>query len=92
LEPVDEGRVRDAITIDSGYVGPGYAQPQESDIATIREAGREEGLILDTCYTSKAFRGFLEHSQPDETSLFVHTGGSYGLFPHREDLAAGTHR
>jgi D-cysteine desulfhydrase len=68
------------------YLGPGYAEPSEADVDVIVEAGRLEGIVLDTCYTGKAFRAFLEESGPDETNLFVHTGGSYGMFPLRERL------
>lgn len=81
---LDEAAER--ISFLDGYTGPGYAIPADEDLATITEAGHEEGLVLDTCYTGKAFRGFLENVESGETALFVHTGGSYGLFPKREEL------
>ena len=82
----DLDEAADRISFLDGYTGPGYAIPAEADLATIKEAGHEEGLVLDTCYTGKAFRGFLENVESGETALFVHTGGSYGLFPKREEL------
>jgi D-cysteine desulfhydrase len=78
--------VADRINIVSGYLGPGYGDPAPADVETIIEIGRREGIVLDTCYTGKAFRAFLEESLPGETNLFIHTGGSYGLFPQRERL------
>lgn len=68
------------------YTGPGYAEPSDADLAMLREAGRKEGIVLDTCYTVKGFRAAIELTNPDETTLFIHTGGSYGIFPHRDQL------
>lgn len=70
------------------YLGPGYAEPSEADLQMLREAGRTEGLVLDTCYTVKGFRAAVEQTKQDETTLFIHTGGSYGLFPHRDKLTS----
>jgi D-cysteine desulfhydrase len=86
VEPLAPDAVRDHATVLSGYTGPGYADPDEGDIETILRAGRSEGLILDPSYTGKAFRAFLEESRAGERNLFIHTGGSYGLFPQRERL------
>lgn len=75
---------RSAVEVLTDYRGPGYAEPTEADLDIILEAGRKAGLVLDPTYTAKAFRAFIEESRPGETNLFVHTGGSYGLFPKRE--------
>jgi D-cysteine desulfhydrase len=83
---VDLEEIETRIDIRSGYLGPGYATPSEDDLRTIVEVGSKEGLVLDTCYTAKAFRCFLEEAEPGATNLFVHTGGSYGLFPLREQV------
>lgn len=68
------------------YVGPGYAEPSDEDLRMLREAGRTEGIVLDTCYTVKGFRAAVERTAQEDTTLFIHTGGSYGLFPQREKL------
>ncbi len=81
----DKADIRDRIQFVD-YVGPGYAEPSEADLRLLREAGRTEGIVLDTCYTAKGFRAVVEHTQQDETALFIHTGGSYGLFSHRDEL------
>ncbi len=81
----------DARVID-GYVGPGYAIAEPPVFETIAKAARLEGLILDPVYTGKAFHGLLSEIrrgrfQGAQDILFVHTGGSFGLFPQRSQLA-----
>ena len=44
-----------------------------------------EGIVLDTCYTGKAFAGLIQRAkegyyQPTDNVLFIHTGGAAGLF------------
>ncbi len=85
--PLDPGGIAADATVRTGYVGPGYGTPAEADLETMAAVGRREGLVLDPTYTAKAFRAFLDHTDPGDTALFVHTGGSYGLFPHREAIA-----
>ena len=46
---------------------------------------RNEGIILDPVYTGKAFAGLLKLNAEgafhnEENILFIHTGGSGGLF------------
>ncbi len=80
----------DTRVID-GYVGPGYAIAEAPVFHTIALLARTEGLILDPVYTGKAFHGMIEEIRAGrlvgENIVFVHTGGSFGLFPQREQLA-----
>ncbi len=73
------------IHIQDGFIGPGYAEIGPAEIEIIRRMAREEGLILDPAYTSKAFLGLLHlldrQVLPKGPVLFIHTGGSFGLFP-----------
>lgn len=85
-ETQQRDRIDDAFAVRSA-VGPGYAEPSGADCLTITEVGRREGLVLDPVYTAPAFRVFSEAIEREETALFVHTGGSYGLFPHRASFA-----
>lgn len=78
--------VEERVEVLEGYLGDGYGIPSEDDLEAIGDAGRREGLVLDPTYTGKAFRAFLAESEPGETGLFVHTGGSYGIFPKRGAL------
>ena len=46
---------------------------------------RLEGIVLDTCYTGKAFAGLIRRARegcygPEDNVLFLHTGGAGGLF------------
>ena len=46
---------------------------------------RLEGIVLDSCYTGKAFAGLVRRARegfykPEDNVLFVHTGGAGGLF------------
>ena len=65
--------------------GPGYSIPSEEGNEAIAMMMRLEGIVLDTCYTGKAFAGLVRRAregfyQPDDNVLFVHTGGAGGLF------------
>ncbi len=82
-----------AIHIMEGYVGPGYGIAGPEVFNCIRRVAKLEGLVLDPVYTGKAFHGMLESIGKgllDNSSniVFLHTGGIFGLFPHR-DLFTG---
>ncbi len=69
----------DGIILVGGFEGPDYAIPSKEDVGMIKEAGRT-GIILDPVYTAKAFRGMVETMGEKERVIFVHTGGTFGLF------------
>ncbi len=65
--------------------GPGYSIPSEEGNEAIGMMMRLEGIVLDTCYTGKAFAGLVRRARegyykPEDHVLFVHTGGAGGLF------------
>ena len=65
--------------------GPGYSIPSDEGNEAIEMMMRLEGIVLDTCYTGKAFAGLVRRAregfyQPDDNVLFIHTGGAGGLF------------
>lgn len=77
------------IDLVDGFIGPGYAIPYDEAVQTIRLLGRSEGIALDPSYTSKAMTGMLAdiRSRPtDRLPVFIHTGGSFGLFARRDLL------
>ncbi len=68
------------VAILDEYSGPEYAVPADADIDCIRIVASTEGIILDPVYTAKAFRGMLQNSRKFQKLLFLHTGGTFGLF------------
>lgn len=77
-----------SINVIDGYVGPGYAKATAEVYETIARVARIEGIVLDPVYTGKAFHGMLDQIARGRFSdsgdiVFVHTGGVFGLFPHR---------
>ena len=52
------------------------------------DAARLEGVLLDPVYTSKAMAGLRGLLAPDQTTLFVHTGGVPAIFGYSQLLAA----
>ena len=65
--------------------GPGYSIPSPEGNEAIALMLRHEGIVLDTCYTGKAFAGLLRQVLEGRYSgkdhiLFIHTGGAGGLF------------
>ena len=65
--------------------GPGYSIPSEEGNEAIELMMRLEGIVLDPCYTGKAFAGLIRRARegyykPEDNVLFVHTGGAGGLF------------
>lgn len=65
--------------------GPGYSIPSEEGNHAIAMMMRQEGIVLDTCYTGKAFAGLIKRAKSgeykkDDNVLFIHSGGAGGLF------------
>jgi len=80
-----EGEIR----IFDDYVGPGYSIPTEQMAEAVRIFARTEGILLDPVYTGKAAAGLLDliqkgHFQRGEKVLFLHTGGSPGLYAYQD--------
>lgn len=73
------------------YYGPAYAVPTPAGIEALTLLARTEGVLLDPVYTAKAMAGMIDHIrsgaiQPDETIVFLHTGGSPGMFGHARSI------
>ena len=81
------------IDLIDGFIGEGYAIPYPEAVETIRLLGRAEGIVLDPSYTSKGMTGLLASlkQQPsDRLPVYIHTGGSFGLFARRDLIADKT--
>ena len=74
------------------YYGEAYGVPTREGDAAILLLARTEAIFLDSTYTGKAMSGLLDHIRtgevsPDETVVFVHTGGNSALFAHADRLS-----
>ncbi|HCZ07472.1 MAG TPA: D-cysteine desulfhydrase [Thermotogae bacterium] len=76
--------VLEKLSILDEFSGPDYAVPSHEDLKIIKEAARVGALALDPVYTAKAFRGMVESAPRTSRVLFIHTGGTFGLFPFAE--------
>ncbi|MHC4780614.1 MAG: D-cysteine desulfhydrase family protein [Planctomycetota bacterium] len=77
------------VQIVEGYAGEGYGIVSRELAELVLETARATGLVLDPVYTGKAFMGMLGEEgkrNDDENVLFIHTGGIFGLFAHKDDL------
>ena len=86
----------DAGEIEShdDYIGARYGVVTEGGKEALQLLARTEGIILDPVYSSKALAGLIDHIRiqrlsPDDTVLFVHTGGTPALFAYADDLGIG---
>ena len=90
------GLTRDQSPIEllDGYIGEGYAIPYPSEIETIRDLAKREGVLLEPTYTGKAFNALLDAirgktTRSGATPMFLHTGGVFGLMARRDLFPKG---
>ena len=86
---IDHSHAADIVKANGAYYGEGYGISTDSMINAVRLAAQLEGLLLDPVYTGKAMAGLIDLCQqgvfkPEQNILFLHTGGSQGLFAYRE--------
>ncbi|MEQ9772427.1 D-cysteine desulfhydrase [Pectobacterium jejuense] len=80
---------RSAVQVNSDYVGKGYGIPTEGTLEALRLLAQLEGILLDPVYSGKGMAGLIDlirqgHFRVDENIVFIHTGGSAGLFGYRQ--------
>lgn len=79
-----EQREQPNFQIEKGYTRGGYNNPCKQIREAIYEVARQEAILLDPCYTGKAFAGMQEmiaegKIAKGEAVIFLHTGGAPGL-------------
>ena len=90
---VSGGIARDRVVANCDYIGQGYGVPTEAMVEAVRLTARHEGLLLDPVYSGKAMAGLIdlirrrEVFSKGDNVVFIHTGGSVGLFGYREVFA-----
>lgn len=85
----------DDFDIIDSEIAPGYGKPSPASIAAVRLAGRTEGLVLDPVYTGKGMAGIVTAIRtgvikPHHSVVFLHSGGTPGLFTHADAFAGET--
>lgn len=77
---------RSDVVVNSDYVGDGYEIPTAGMLNALTTVARYESILLDPIYTCKAMAGLIDlvvnkrQFGKDKNILFLHTGGSVGLF------------
>lgn len=82
---VPGGVSRSDIVANDEYIGEGYGIPTQGMLDAVHLAARMEGLLFDPVYSGKALDGMFDlitkgHFGKNDTLVFIHTGGSAGLF------------
>ena len=83
---------RERVVANCDYVGAGYGVPTDGMVEAVTLLSRLEGILLDPVYTGKGMAGLIDlvrrgRFAKDENIVFVHTGGSAGLFGYRGAFA-----
>jgi len=76
---------RSDIVANTDYVGEGYGVPSDGGQEAIRLFAELEGILLDPVYSAKGAAGLIDlvrtgFFKKHEKVVFIHTGGSVGLF------------
>ena len=79
---------RSDVLANADYCKAGYGVLTESEREAIHLFAKHEGLLLDPVYTGRAAAGLIDlirkkFFKPDETLLFLHTGGQPALFAEK---------
>jgi len=74
------------LEILDGYSQEGYKNISDDKLSLIKKFARSSGIIFDPAYTGKAFKAYHDNFLSGRTSktLFIHTGGLYGVFSKRK--------
>jgi D-cysteine desulfhydrase/L-cysteate sulfo-lyase len=86
---LDPNQANGKVVADGSYFGDGYGMSTDGMIDAVKRCAQLEGLLLDPVYTGKAMAGLIDLCAQGviaagSNQLFVHTGGSAGLFAYRE--------
>jgi D-cysteine desulfhydrase len=83
------------LEIRHEFLGEGYGIPNAGVVDAVRCAAECEGLLLDPVYSGKAMAGLRTMIEAGEfrdmgadAVVFLHTGGTPGLFAYRDALVA----
>lgn len=85
---------RKDVVANCDYVGAGYGIPTDAMNEAVLLLARMEGLLFDPVYSGKGLAGMIDQIrsgmlQDAQNIVFVHTGGTAGLFGYAEQLRTG---
>lgn len=80
---------RGDVVANCDFIGDGYGVPTAQMVDAVLMLARLEGLLFDPVYSGKGLAGLISlirsgYFSGCKTIVFVHTGGSAGLFAYRE--------
>lgn len=80
---------RESVQANCDYVGEGYGIPTPGMVEAVTMMARLEGILLDPVYSGKAMAGLIDlcrkgHFKKGDNVVFLHTGGSTGLFGYTD--------
>jgi L-cysteate sulfo-lyase len=83
--------IRDDIVANCDYVGKGYGISTDSMKEAVSLLARLEGILADPVYSGKGLAGMIDliregDFKKGENIVFLHTGGSAGLFGYYQQL------
>ena len=86
---LDPDQAQGRVIANGSYFGEGYGMTTAAMITAVKRCAQLEGLLLDPVYTGKAMAGLMDLCAQGviaagSNQLFLHTGGSAGLFAYRE--------
>jgi 1-aminocyclopropane-1-carboxylate deaminase/D-cysteine desulfhydrase-like pyridoxal-dependent ACC family enzyme len=79
------------IDVRTDYVGRGYGSVTPAGREAMSLLAHTEGILLDPIYTAKAMAGLIDDIRQgrlgtDDTTVFLHTGGTPAVFAYRDEL------
>jgi len=85
---------REDVIANCDYVGEGYGLPTEGMNDAVMLLARLEGLLFDPVYSGKGLAGMIDlvgqgYFGDAKNIVFIHTGGSAGLFAYSDLLQTG---
>ncbi len=88
---VESQVTEDDIRLCDQFLAPGYGRLNEATVDALRTAAHTEGLILDPVYSGRTMAGFIHRARDtggERALLFLHTGGTPGLFAYGPELTS----
>lgn len=82
---------KDDVTVFDDYIEEGYGTVTKEVAEIVHYVAQKEGFYLDPVYTGKAMIALVDliekgYFRKDDRIVFIHTGGTPALFPHKHQL------